>query len=217
MVVSTSIEVGHRYSEEVFPVLDELGVIMDPHKPDEKHRALDTPKSLEVARALAPHATRFALLDDTVLAQAAQKVRPDERWRIDFTRQRMLAAVQTDTGADQIYLESSLEAPARYLVGLIQQVAPTKGHRIAPEKGNKLFIDGDRKNNFKLMGKEGIDDPTYPSCELLDLAWLMIRTQNYDKVITVLPRSFEGQQERVAFLATLIGIKPEAYATEFYD
>ena len=215
-MMRSTIEIGHRYLEEPVPLVEGAGFIIDPWKPDKKHPIPDAERIRHIAYTLAPHAIRYAFLDDTVLKQEAEKLGA-ERWRADLALQTVLEAVQLDTQAHEIYLESTFEKPAKELVTFIQKVAPHKGHKISPETGNKLFVGGDRKRTIKLMGKDGMDDPTYPSCDVLNLTWLMIRTQNYDKVTTLLPRGFEAQQERVALLADIIGIDRNVYVSEFHD
>ena len=89
-----------------------------------------------------------------------------------------------------------------------------EGYRLSQD-GRKLKLPKS-SGTIRLMGKDGVDDPTYPSCEILDLAWLQKRLGIASEAVTVLPRRYLPQQERVSVLADLVGIDSDSYTTVLY-
>lgn len=214
-----SVEIGHRYAP------DRLAQLSSAEEADFYSTALqrhfkDTPEAARLRRIadfFGHSAVRVALVDDIDLRQRQRKSADSWRWQMFHNTSIESVALGAGVDRQRVYKESEFEQSARALVAEIQSMELPEGYRLS-QKGDKLKIgSGKELHTIALQGYPGVEDPTFPSCEVLDLAWLKKRLTLAPAAITVLPSTYAGQQERVDTLATLIGIDPEVRTTVLYD
>jgi hypothetical protein len=214
-----TVEVGHTYSP------NRLVQLSTPEESDFYSTALgrhfkDTPEAAqlrELASSFGEATLRVALVDDVIPKDKQRKSADSWRWQMFMNASAESVVLGTGITQSELYYESNFEAAGRDLVAQIQTMTLPEGYRLS-QAGDKLKIgSGKAVKTIRLQGYTDIEDPTFPSCEVLDLAWLQKRLSLAPEAVTVLPEEFADQQERVAVLASLIGIDPSTYSTVFVN
>ena len=215
-----TVEIGHSYAPDRlvrFARADEDG---DFYSPELDRSFTDTEEAArlrKIAEFFGESAVRVALVDD-IAAKEKQKKSVDE-WRWQAFLNASYAGVKYGTGVEwnKLFKESDFEQSGRDLVTQIQAMELPVGYRLSQD-GRKL-ITGSGKDRFSILlqGFKGVDDPSYPSCQVLDLAWLQKRLTLAPEAITVLPSDYEEQQRGVEILADLTGVDKDTYSTVYYD
>lgn len=220
-MTSATIEIGHTYAPDRLVKLAGGEGTGDLYSPELGRAFHDTPEAARlrrIAEYFGDSAIRVALVDDVALSERQKK--SSEQWRWQHFLNASLAGVQLGTGVERhrLFRESEFEQAGRDIVAQIQAVELPNDYRLS-EKGRLKLITGSGKDRFTipLQGFSGVEDPTYPSCQVLDLAWLQKRLTIATQAITVLPSSYEDQQRGVEILAGLMGISKESYYTVVYD
>ncbi len=210
-----TVEVGHVYSP------NRLIQLSSPEESDFYSRALgrhfkDTPEAArlrDIAGSFGEATLRVALIDDVLPKDAQRKSADSWRWQLFMNTSAESVILGTGITQSELYYESNFETAGRDIVAQIQAMDLPEGYRLT-QAGDKLKVgSGKAMRTIRLQGYSGIEDPTFPSCEVLDLAWLEKRLTLAPESVTVLPEGFIDQQERVAVLAELIGIDPSAHST----
>lgn len=218
-MAAVSIEIGHTYAPDRLVNLG--GDTGDFWSPDINRWFCDTPEAKrlrDIAEYFGDSAVRVALLDDIAQNQK-RKESSENHWRFALFNAIAEEALKLGTAADYTYRESAFEQAGRGIVSRIHAMELPQGYRLSQD-GNKLklpkgMVPGTK--TIQLRGFQGVGDPTYPSCEVLDTAWLQKRLEIAPKAITVLPSSLENQQERASVIAELVGIDRQAHVTVLYD
>lgn len=200
---SHTVEIGHTYAP------DRLG----PFAPEghEGRRApgydrvfTDSPEAARLralAQDIGDKSLVVALVDDVAVRERQRN--SDDPWRWQAFIDASKASVVAATGAEIVEYESAFALRARDMVEEIRTMELPTDYRLS-ETGNKLiFGSGKTKVRIPLVGFGGVDDPTHPSCQMLDLAWLEHKLSLAPDAITVLPQGYEEQQEQVRLLADL--------------
>jgi len=146
--------------------------------------------------------TRLALHDD-VIARDRQRGSADS-WRWALFNGVSAESIVVGTEAE-VHSESSFVRRGKELQMLICERADRLG--IGSEADGKLHIrttDGIVK--VKIFGFNGIPDPAYPGCAVLDLAWTEWRIKNFARTFTALPQSYQKQQRQLSALAALVDL-----------
>lgn len=211
MPVST-IEIGHTYAPERFTDLmvgrDSRGQLQFKDKEHAKELR-------ELADTISPDGIRVALVDDVAAREKQKKSQDSWRWAMFIGA--TVESVRFGTQADFVELESRFELPARRLTQEIKNMELSEDYRFSQD-GKKLIVgSGKGREVISLEGFSGVEDPSYPSCQMLDLAWLQHRLTLAPYAINVLPRSFEEQQKQVGLLADLFPEAKSRFVTEFID
>lgn len=211
-----TVEIGHVYSpERLIPLAPEgEGDFWSDNLGREFSYSLEAKELRDlVGQHLGRTGVKVVALVDDCRARQKQKNSVDS-WRWQAFINASAESVRLGTGAEFVQFESDLEANGRTLIDKITQISFPRGYRLSQD-GRKLKLPKS-SGTIRLMGKDGVDDPTYPSCEILDLAWLQKRLDIAPETITILPGSYLPQQERTAILADLVGIDSDSYSTVLY-
>lgn len=106
---------------------------------------------------------------------------------------------------DDVYRESEYIDNARMLINQLQNSHLPDGYRLNAA-GSKLVVGtGKTKTTVSLTGFRGVNDPTHPSCEMLDAAWILDRLQSVaPRGANILPLGFRPQQERTREIANVL-------------
>jgi hypothetical protein len=195
--MTATLELGHTYS----PAL--LGI----------QRAYDERR---IANFFGNSVIRVALIDDIAVKEKQRKSVDPWRWQMFMNRCTEDVLATTGVESKDLYYESGFEKDARALVEAITDWQLPEGYRVS-QNGRRLIsnVDGER-SSISLRGFRGVDDQTYPSCEVLDLAWLQKRLSIAPEAITILPSYMEEQQNRVNILAGIAGIDESSHTTALY-
>ena len=215
-----TIEIGHTYAPDRFVHFATAEETTDFYSP-ELHRAFtDNPEAArlrKIAEYFGESVIRVALVDDVVLRQ--QQKHSQDSWRWQIFSNVTSASVKLGTGVEwsRLFHESNFEQSGREIVSHIQTMELPESHRISRD-GTKL-ITGSGKDRFSipLQGFKGVVDPTYPSCQVLDAAWLKKRLTLAPEAITVLPSSYIEQQRGVELIAELLGVDRSSYSSVIYN
>lgn len=217
---NVTVEIGHTYAPDRlvrFARADEEG---DFYSSELDRSFTDTEEAArlrKIAEFFGESAVRVALVDD-VAAKQKQRKSVDE-WRWQQFLNASYAGVKYGTGVEWngLFKESDFEQAGRNLVIQIQTMGLPDNYRLSQD-GRKL-ITGSGKDRFSipLQGFKGVEDASYPSCQVLDLAWLQKCLAIAPEAITVLPADYVEQQRGVEVLAGLIGVDSASYSTVIYD
>lgn len=211
-MLNRTVELGHSYAP------DRL-VPLDLDRPDGGYSFVDTPEAArlrKIADYFGPPAVWVALLDDVAMQELSDKSAENSS-RYGLFIGVAEESLKAGTGAERIYRESQFRPAGLEIIAAIHNMTLPAGYRLSQD-GRKLKV-GSGKNTLviPLQGFDGVDDPTYPSCQVLDLAWLQKRLNTAPKAVTVLPAGYENQQQGVGILADLMGIDRDSYQTVIYD
>lgn len=218
---NATLEIGHTYAPDRLVPLAGAHERGNFYSANLRRAFNDTAEAQQlrgIADSFGEYVTRVALIDD-VAVREAQRKSTENSWRWQHFLNASAASVVAATGIERSHLfyESAFEQAGRDIVAHIQDMALPEGHRLSRD-GRKL-VTGSGKNRFSipLQGFRGVEDPSYPSCQALDTAWLQKRLTFAPEAITVLPAGYEEQQRGVEALAELMGIDGDAYRTVIYD
>lgn len=207
-----TIEIGHTY------VPERLTDILPERDNDGQFQFADTEQAKELrelADTVAPGAIRVALIDDVEARERQRKSQDSWRWAMFIGAS--LESVSFGTQADIVELESRFESPGRRLTQEIKNMELPKDYRFSQD-GKKLIVgSGKGREVISLEGFSEVEDPTYPSCQMLDLAWLQHRLTLAPHAVNVLPKSFKEQQKQVGLLADLFPDISGRLTTQFID
>ncbi|MBN8550128.1 MAG: hypothetical protein J0M12_12495 [Deltaproteobacteria bacterium] len=158
--------------------------------------------------------TRVSLLDDVAFRR--QQATNQDPGRLGLFFHASYQSVATVFGPQNVYLESSYESVGRELQDQIRRAAIEHGY---PIDSQKVTISTNRGSvQVRIAGFDGHDDPSLPSCAVLDLAWTRHRVEAFSKTFTVLPLSYRNQQRQVAALAALLNLpRRESVVSVFVD
>lgn len=178
----------------------------------------DTPEAARL-RNLADYfgtfATRVALLDEVIARQSQRKSEDSWRWQHFINASAESVILGTGISRENLFYESDFEQAGRDLVTEISSGPLPSGHRLSKD-GRKLIVgSGNDRFSVPLRGFKDHDDLSYPSCQVLDVTWLLKRLTMAPSTVTVIPRSYTEQQRGVQILAGLVGINPNSYSTLF--
>lgn len=218
-----TVEIGHSYAPDRlvrFARADEDG---DFYSPELDRSFTDTEEAArlrKIAEFFGESAVRVALVDD-IAAKEKQKKSVDE-WRWQAFLNASYAGVKYGTGVEwsKLFKESDFEQSGRDLVAQLQAMKLPEGYHLSQDrrKRYKLTIgSGEDEFSIPLQGFKGVKDPSHPSCQVLDLAWLQKRLTLAPEAITVLPSDYAEQQRGVEILADLVGVGRDAYSTVYFD
>lgn len=220
-MASATVEIGHTYAPDRLVKLAGGEGTGDLYAPEIGRAFHDTPEAARIRRIaeyFGESAIRVALVDDVALIESQKK--SSEQWRWQLFLNASFAGVRLGTGVERnrLFRESEFEQAGRDIVAEIKDMGLPDGYRLS-ENGRLKLITGSGKDRFTipLQGFSGVEDPTYPSCQVLDLAWLQKRLTIAPEAITVLPSTYEEQQRGVEILAGLMGIDKDSYTTVIYD
>lgn len=158
----------------------------------------------ELAKSLGRPAVWVALLDDVVMRQ--QMRRSEDPWRLRAFLDASTQSVRAGTRADVVCYESAFELEARKIVDVIRGSSLPQGARLSKDENRLLVGSGNDRSRIPLVGFREVEDPTYPSCQVLDLAWLNYKLTLGEEAVTILSESYENQQRQVAELARITGV-----------
>lgn len=215
--VRATVEIGHTYSPERLAELA-LGDQGDFYSPVLGRYFNDTPEAAKqraVASELGDSVVRVALLDDVAVRQEEGSSSDKARWVLFRTIAEESVALATGVDRGNLYKEADFERAARDLIEEITRMELPDGYRLSRDARKLIIGSGPHRKSISLRGFKGVDDESYPSCELLDLAWLQKRLSLAPYAFTILPKELAPQQERVAILAALVGIDPNSFETIF--
>lgn len=166
----------------------------------------------EIADSIGESALRVALIDDVVVKQKMKASEAPWRWQHFLNACSESVMLGTGVKQSELFYESNFEQAGRDIVAEIQAMRLPEGYSLS-RSGRRLI----KASGFQiqLQGFEGIEDPSFPSCPVLDTAWLQKRLTLAPSAITVLPVSYRKQQEGASMLATLTGISSGSYVTVF--
>lgn len=218
---NVTVEIGHTYAPDRlvrFARGDEGG---DFYSPELDRTFTDTEEAArlrKIADYFGESAVRVALVDD-IAAKEAQKKSAGNSWRWQQFLNASYEGVKFGAGVERsrLFHESDFEQAGRDIVSQIQAMELPEGYRLSQD-GRKL-ITGSGKDRFSipLQGFKSVEDASYPSCQVLDLAWLQKRLAMAPEAITVLPASYEEQQRGVEVLADLVGLGRDVHTTVYYN
>jgi len=217
---NVTVEIGHSYAPDRlirFAHADEDG---DFYSPELGRAFTDTEEAARlrrIAEYCGESAIRVALVDD-IAAKEKQKASEDPwRWQQFLNASYVGVKYGTDVEWNRLFHESDFEKAGRGIISQIQNMELPDGFRLSQD-GRKL-ITGSGKDRFSipLQGFKGVDDLSYPSCQVLDLAWLQKRLTIAPEAITVLPAGYDEQQRGVEILADLIGVDKDTCTTVYFD
>jgi hypothetical protein len=185
------------------------------NRPDEPGNMFtDTPEAARlrsIADGLGERTVKVALLDDVVMAHR-QKLSEEDSWRWAMFTGVSYESLKAGTGAEIVQQESQLEHDGRTLVSIIRTMDLPEGYRLSQD-GRKIIVGSGKSREYIPLEGYGwnlgswgsIDDPTFPSCEVLDLAWLRKRLDIAPEAVTVLPDTewYRRQQRGVELLSKL--------------
>ena len=220
-----TIEIAHTYAPEVL-MYDLQRAVYERHdvyrdRADEiiqKHsERIDEIERLgRIATFFGEDVTRVAFIDDVAEQQKILREPNSVWWRRNSIYWRTTNSVKRATNAKEIFYESDFEQAGRDMVAQIQQIDLPDGYRLSPD-GRKLITGrGNERFSVPLQGFKGCEDPTFPSCQVLDLTWLQKRLTIAPHAITILPVGYEEQQRGVEILADLVGVDKDTYQTVFH-
>ncbi|MBI5123019.1 hypothetical protein HZA75_04125 [Candidatus Roizmanbacteria bacterium] len=112
------------------------------------------------------------------------------------------------------FIESHFEKPARMLAEQVVKIVKKHKQYQLSEDGRKI-IDKESDKRIKLFGKNG--NSSYPSCEMLDLCLYQEKLLLADIAITILPKSYKSQQEKVKKLSALLQLQPAVIVVYFSE
>ncbi|MGK2896206.1 MAG: hypothetical protein ACSLEY_01200, partial [Candidatus Saccharimonadales bacterium] len=214
---NVTVEIGHTYAPDRLVRFASADGVSDFYSPELGRGFNDTAEAArlrKIAEYFGESAIRVALVDD-VAARESQKRSEENAWRWQQFLNASYIGVQLGTGVERsgLFHESDFEQDGRDLVAQIQDMDLPEGYRLS-QYGRKL-ITGSGKDRLAvpLQGFKGVEDISYPSCQVLDLAWLQKRLSLAPEAITVLPAAYEEQQRGVEVLADLASIYRDAYMT----
>lgn len=190
-----TIEIGHTYAPELLLAQANIGINWEF---DDTSYAQ---KLRSVAENISQDAVRVAFIDDVILRDKQKHSEDSWRWQLFISRSE--ASVKAGTSAEIIAFESSFIDRGKQLVEEIQSMELPEGYRMSGDGTKVVFGTGRNRERIPLVGFKSIDDPTHPSCSILDLAWLEHRLMIAPKAITLLPKEYKEQQRKVALLADL--------------
>ncbi len=203
-----TVEIGHTYAPyRLLPLnvgADEYGQRMFSDTPKAAHMR-------ELASNLGAGTLRVALLDDVVVAKR-ERESEENSWRWSLFTGTSEQSLQIGTGAEIVQRESQLEPEARRLIEQIRTMDLPEGYRLSQDGRKIITGTGDDRFYVPLEGYHAtaggigtIDDPTHPSCQMLDLAWLRKRLAIAPDAVTVLPDTewYRRQQRGVEILSRL--------------
>ena len=216
-----TVEIGHTYAPERLLPLAGANEEGDFFSPELGSAFIDTAEAArlrKIAEYFGEAVIRVALVDD-VAAMQSQKNSSEDSWRWELFLNASYAGVKLGTGVEWsgLFRESQFESTGRNIVMNIQSMKLPKGYRLSKD-GRKLTT-GSSKDRFSipLQGFKGVEDASYPSCQVLDLAWLDKRLSLASEAITVLPASYVKQQRGVEILGELLGVDKNSFSTVYYD
>ena len=219
-----TIEIGHTYApDKLLPKSHGFISLKYPipaaYNPDYLSAAVEHSERLhKIASFFGKGALRVAMLDDVALQDKLNGMPlSDQKLKWQYTLRKSTEALQRGTNADELYHESEFEAAGRDIVLQIKNMDLPAGQRLSQDQRKLKVGSGKDTLVIPLQGFSGVDDPTFPSCQVLDIAWLQKRLTLAPEAITVLPTGYEDQQRGVAVLAGLVGIDEKSYQTVFYD
>lgn len=218
---NVTVEIGHTYAPDRlvrFAGANENGDFYSPELGRAFNDTEEAARLRKIAEYFGGSAIRVALVDD-VAVKEAQNQSEENSWRWQQFLNASYAGVKYGTGVEwpELFRESDFEHSGRDIVAHIHSMELPEGYRLSRD-GRKL-ITGAGKDRFSipLQGFNGVEDSSYPSCQVLDLAWLQKRLTLAPDAITVLPSDYEEQQRGVEVLADLIGVDKDTYSTVYYD
>ena len=216
-----TIEIGHTYAHDRLIRLaaaNETGDFYSPEIGRAFNETAEAARLRKIAEYFGEPAIRVALVDD-VAVKEAQKKSAEDAWRWQHFLNAGFASVKLGTGVEWsgLFRESDFEQDGRAMVAQIQDMELPGGYRLSQD-GRKLITGSGRDRlAVPLLGFKDVDDVTFPSCQVLDTAWLQKRLTIAPEAITVLPASYEQQQRGANVLAGLMGIDSSSYTTVFYN
>lgn len=221
---SVTVEVGHTYApDELLPlshgIVSSKFPIPVEYKPEYLIERIEHAERLHrLASYFGPEITKVALLDEVAVQHKIDALPLSDQklkwqWKLRESEASLVRGAQTT----EVYRESQFEQAGRAIVDHVQTMDLPDGYRLSQD-GRKLKT-GSGKNMFvvPLQGFNGVDDPTHPSCQVLDVAWLQKRLTLAPEAVTLLPAGYEDQQRGVEILADLIGVDRASYHTVIYD
>lgn len=239
-MISATVELGHTYAndERLLPITTAASADFVYSGSFGEIGYNDTPGARQIrtiAGSVGDSVVRVALIDD-VLLREQQKPRPEwtpensgevyahqidawQRWERFIDASVGATALGANVSTENIFFERSFEGRGRQLAHQIKTMQLPEGYR-TNASGSRLKIGPKSQlREIPLLGYSGVTDRTFPSCEVLDLAWLQKRLTIAPKAITILPRTenYVRQQANVATLAELIGISSDSFETIFYE
>jgi hypothetical protein len=240
IMVTATIEIGHTYADGErllpggaegsadFTHIGHFGSI-------EFMDTLEAQRLRCIAQSLGGPAMRVALIDDTLLRER-QGPRPKwtsenhgekyaglvndwVRWERFVDASVAATAFGAGVETDKIFFERSFEKEARDIVQKIISMELPVGYRLSQNQSRLKIGPKSQLRTIPLQGYKGVGDPTFPSCEVLDLAWLQKRLTIAPKAVTVLPGTdfYSKEQANLATLAALIGISHDSHETIFIN
>jgi len=195
-MIQRTVEIGHTYApQRLVPLSDARSA------GEAKFQVTAQAARLQaIAGELGEQSLRVAFVDD-VIARDKQRKSIAEGWRWQLFIGLSGESVRAGTGAELVAFESAYEPRARQMIDELRASGLPTGYRLS--QGGRQLISGTGKSKMRipLEGFKGIDDVTYPSCQVLDLAWLEHRLQLAPEAVTILPVGYEEQQRQVSILA----------------
>lgn len=182
MPSDVSVEIGHIYTPDY-------------------HKDVPTRLLEQAAKAREDGAMLLTLVDDVEATESLKLSQDSWRWQMFIDRS---AESARENFGSQVYFESWFESKARKIREELVTMELPPGYKLS-KTGDKMIV-GDKRDKVRisLSGFGGVDDPTYTSCEVLELAWLEHRLGLANKAVSILPAVFVEQQKRVELLARLL-------------
>lgn len=217
---AATVEIGHVYAPDRLVDLarsDESGDFYSARLGRAFNDTAEAARLRKIADDVGESAIRVALIDD-VVAKEKMKV-SEEPWRWQQFLNVCYESIRLGTGVEQsnLFYETDFEQRGRDIVAYIQTTELPREYRLSQSHHKLTAGSGSNRTQIPLTGFEGVEDPTFPSCQVLDIAWLEKRLTLAPKAITVLPASYQEQQRGVGVLAGLMGIDSSSHATVFYN
>ncbi len=225
-----TIEYGHVYFGEA-PYIKHIEDLHDGPKPGEAYsRQLNTAEmssfrigseTASIAKDDGYEVRTVVMVDDVVEYSKQHEARHgDDSARWILFRQRILQAAKDLLAPDKVVSEGELYFKGLAINSKLDARAKLLGQAV---NGSRITvssnIDGSSKK-IKTRGFKDIVNPHWPSCDVLDLTFKSEQAQESDVIITILPLTYEEQQQRVNALAKFLvdpKLQKVSSATVFID
>lgn len=138
--------------------------------------------------------------DNPIILSLIDDIRCSE-YEARFTEYSVIEVLDVD----ETFYESHYRLPAMGLMRQLHECTLPDGIRFSKDNCKLIVGSGKRRQRIALAGFSDIEDPNYPSCQMLDAAWMLDRLQSVaPKACNVLPIAFRDQQHQVAIIATIL-------------